>query len=71
MRYKSSEIGKMLKETRERKHLTQQDLASKICKKRSYISRIENNGASVNLKTLQEIVEIGLEAELFIDLKTK
>lgn len=68
MLYKSSEIGKMLKEAREKKNLTQEDLALKINKKRSYISRVENNGASVNLKTLQEIVEVGLGGKIKIEV---
>jgi transcriptional regulator with XRE-family HTH domain len=67
MQYKSSEIGKMLKEAREKKNLTQEDLALKINKKRSYISRVENNGASVNLKTLQKIVEVGLGGKIKIE----
>lgn len=34
-------IGKMLKEAREKSNLTQEQLAEKVGKKRSYISRIE------------------------------
>lgn len=68
MLYKSTEIGKMLKEAREKKNLTQEDLALKINKKRSYISRVENNGASLNLKTLQEIVEVGLGGKIKIEV---
>lgn len=66
MLYKCSEIGKMLKEEREKRNLTQEELAKKLNKKRSYISRIENNGSSINLKTLQEIVEVGLGGKIEI-----
>lgn len=68
MLYKCSEIGKMLKEARERRRLTQEELASKLKKNRSYISRIENGGTSINLKTLQQIVEEGLGGKIKIEL---
>ncbi len=65
----SAQIGEMLRELREQKKLTQEDLAIKINKKRSYISRIENNRSNINIKTLQEIVEIGLEGSLMVEIK--
>lgn len=68
MLYKSSEIGKMLKEARLKRKLTQEELASRLKKNRSYISRIENDGTSINLKTLQEIVETGLGGKIKIEL---
>lgn len=68
MLYKSSEIGKLLKEARKRKKITQEELASRLKKNRSYISRIENDGASINLRTLQEIVEVGLGGKIKIEL---
>lgn len=67
MLYTSSEIGKMIKEARLRRKLTQEELAMKLNKKRAYISRIENNGTSINLKTLQEIVEKGLGGKIKIE----
>lgn len=68
MQYKSFEVGKMLKEAREKKNLTQEELATLVKKKRAYISRIENNGTSINLKTLQEIVEVGLGGKIKIEV---
>lgn len=68
MLYESSKIGKILKEARLKRQLTQEELASKLNKKRAYISRIENDGTSMNLKTLQEIVEKGLGGKIKIEL---
>lgn len=59
MQYNTFEVGKMLKEAREKKKLTQTELALLVKKKRTYISRIENDGANINLKTLHEIVVVG------------
>ena len=48
--------------------MTQTDLASKIGKKREFISRIENDGSNLTIKTLRDIVEIGLGGKLKIEL---
>ena len=58
--FESFKIGLLLKKAREEKHLTQDQLAELVGKKRSYISRVENNGSNLTLKTLYEIVEKGL-----------
>ena len=68
MPYKSFDVGKMLKEARVKKNLTQKEWATLVKKKRAYISRIENNGTSINLKTLQEIVELGLGDKIKIEM---
>ena len=63
------DVGKLLRDAREKQHLTQEQLAEKIGKKRSYISRIENKeGINIKLKTLIEIVEKGLGGEIKIEL---
>ncbi len=64
-----NKIGKMIKSARESKKLTQEELAKKVNKKRSYISRLENDGDNINLKTLIEIVEGGLEGQVKVILK--
>lgn len=66
----SENIGLMLKKARENKNLTQEQLANKVGKKRSYISRIETEyGNKIKLQTLLEIVEKGLEGKVKIDLE--
>ncbi|ASV31517.1 MULTISPECIES: helix-turn-helix domain-containing protein [Flavobacteriaceae] len=69
MKISGNNIGEMLKEAREQKKLTQEQLAQKVGKKRAYITRIESEqGNKINLQTLREIVEKGLDGELNIDL---
>ena len=53
-------ISEMLKEARHKAHLTQEQLAEKIGTKKSYISRIENGKADIQLSTLFIICEHGL-----------
>ena len=59
--FESFKIGLLLKKAREEKHLTQEQLADIVDKKRTYISRVENNGSNLTLKTLFDIVEKDLE----------
>ena len=65
--YEYMKIGFLIRDARKRKKLTQEQLAQKVGKKRSYISRIESDETySINIKTLTEIVEKGLDGELKI-----
>lgn len=70
--FESFKIGLLLRNAREQKHLTQAELAEMVDKKREYISRIENNGANLTLKTLYDIVEKGLggKVNISIDFQT-
>ena len=62
-------VGKLIKEARERQNLTQEQLALKVGKKRSYISRIEGeDGVNINLKTLIDIVEKGFQGKIIIEM---
>ncbi|SDD00233.1 helix-turn-helix domain-containing protein [Williamwhitmania taraxaci] len=63
-------IGLLLKKARESRHLTQEDLGKLIDKKRTYISRVENDGSNITLGTLFEFVEKGLggKVKIFIEL---
>ena len=56
-------------EPREEKHLTQEQLAELVDKKRTYISRVENDGSNMTLKTLFEIVEKGLGGKVNISIQ--
>ncbi len=67
--FESFKIGLLLKKAREEKQLTQSELAGLVDKKREYISRIENNGSNLTLKTLFDIVEKGLGGKVHISIE--
>ena len=67
--FESFKIGLILKKAREEKHLTQEQLAELVDKKRTYISRVENDGSNMTLKTLFEIVEKGLGGKVNISIQ--
>ena len=64
----SFKIGLLLKKARESRHMTQEELGQIIDKKRTYISRVENNGSNITLSTLFEIVEKGLGGKVSISI---
>ncbi len=64
--FESFKVGLLLRKAREDKHLTQSELAELVDKKREYISKIENNGGNLTLKTLYDIVEKGLGGKVKI-----
>ena len=68
--FESFKVGLQLKKVREEKNLTQSELAEIVNKKREYISRIENNGSNLTLKTLFDIVEKGLGGKVKISIET-
>jgi len=61
-------IGLLLRQAREQKKLTQEQLGELVDKKRTYISRVENDGSNLTLKTLYEIVEKGLGGKVTISI---
>jgi len=65
---KSFSIGLELRNAREQKKLTQDELGTLINKKRTFISRIENDGSNLTLKTLYDIVEKGLGGKVQISI---
>ena len=67
--FESFKIGLLLKKAREEKHLTQEQLADLVDKKRTYISRVENDGSNMTLKTLFDIVEKGLGGKVNISIQ--
>ena len=62
-------IGIKIREAREKMKLTQSELADRIDKKRSFISKVENDGGNITLKTLYDIVEKGLGGKLKIEVQ--
>ena len=67
--FESFKIGLLLRNAREEKNLTQEQLGGLVDKKRTYISRIENNGSNMTLKTLFDIVEKGLGGKVKISIE--
>ncbi len=65
----SFKIGLLLRKAREEKNLTQEQLGELVDKKRAYISRVENNGSNLTLKTLYDIVEKGLGGKVKISIE--
>ena len=49
--------------------MTQEELANRINKKRTFISKVENDGENITLKTLFDIVERGLGGRLKIEVQ--
>lgn len=60
IRAKNFIISELLKESRLKANLTQEELALKIGTKKSYISRIENGKSDIQLSTLYKLFEQGL-----------
>ncbi|TLV03662.1 helix-turn-helix domain-containing protein [Dyadobacter luticola] len=67
--FEGFKIGLLIRQAREQKNLTQSQLAEIVSKKREYISRVENDGSNLTLKTLWEIVEKGLGGKVRIELE--
>lgn len=66
--FESFKIGLLLRQARETKNLTQEELGELVNKKRTYISRVENDGSNLTLKTLFDIVEKGLGGKVNISI---
>ena len=57
-------VGLKIKNARESLNMTQEQLANRINKKRSFISKVESDGENMTLKTLFDVVERGLGGKL-------
>lgn len=70
MEISDKSVGQMLKEAREQAKITQEQLAQKVGKKRSYISKLETEyGNNIKLQTLKEIVEKGFQGKIKINIE--
>ena len=59
-------VGLQIRNAREARKMTQSQLAEKIGKERSFISKVERNGSNLTLSTLYDIVTKGLGGKLDI-----
>lgn len=57
-------IGELLKNKRSKANLTREALAERTGTKKSYISRVENGHADIQLSTLYKLFEQGLNMKL-------
>ncbi len=62
-------IGELIKETRRKSNITQEELALKTGTKKSYISRVENGKSDIQLSTLFRLFEDGLGKSLNLVVK--
>ncbi len=57
-------VGEVLKDERAKANMTQAQLAEKTGTKKSYISRLENGHADIQLSTLYRLIEQGFNRKL-------
>ena len=61
--------GVILRDRRKELKMTQSELAKKIGKERSFISKVEREGSNLTLSTLYDIVTKGLGGKLDIQVR--
>jgi ribosome-binding protein aMBF1 (putative translation factor) len=62
-------LSEVLKDARRLANMTQEQLADKVGTKKSYISRLENGNADIQLSTLYRIFEKGLGLSVQLHIK--
>lgn len=62
-------LSEILKTARKEADMTQEQLAEKIGTRKSYISRLENGKADIQLSTLFKIFEQGLGRRIVLEIK--
>jgi DNA-binding XRE family transcriptional regulator len=62
-------VGRLIREARMKKGMSQQELALVSGTSRTYISRIENDRSDIELNTLRKIIETGLGKRMEIKIK--
>jgi HTH-type transcriptional regulator / antitoxin HipB len=67
--YEAFKLGVLIQVMREKKHLTQEQLATKCGTTKSYISRIENNAGDIRISTLMRIIRVGLGGQLQLSIR--
>ena len=69
--YSTFKLGVLIQEARERKGLTQEQLAVLAGTNKSYISKLERNLKDIRFSTLQRIINDGLGGHLDISIRFK
>jgi len=62
-------VSELVKESRKKAKLTQEQLAQKLNVKRTYISKIERASSDIRISTLRKIIETGLGGKLNISVE--
>lgn len=62
--YDISEIGGIIREIREKEHLSVEELAQKCGTTEDFITELENNSTNLDLNQLSKIVRKGLDGRL-------
>ena len=62
-------IAELVRESRKKAHLTQEQLAQKLNVNRAYISKIERASSDIRISTLRKIIETGLGGKLHISVE--
>jgi len=61
-------VAELVKESRKKAQMTQEQLAKKLNVNRAYISKIERASSDVRISTLRRIIETGLSGKLQINV---
>ena len=69
--YDAFRLGVLIQQAREKKGLTQEQLAELAGTNKSYISKLERNLKDIRFSTLQRIINEGLGGHLDISIKLK
>ena len=67
--YDAFKLGVLIQQAREKKGLTQEQLAELAGTNKSYISKLERNLKDIRFSTLQRIINNGLGGHLEISIK--
>ncbi len=69
--YDAFKLGVLIQQARQKKGLTQEQLAELAGTNKSYISKLERNLKDIRFSTLQRIINEGLGGHLEISIKLK
>jgi HTH-type transcriptional regulator / antitoxin HipB len=62
-------VAELVRDSRKKAHLTQEQLAQKLNVNRAFISKIERASSDVRISTLRRIIETGLGGKLNINVE--